>query len=895
MSALKKSLLPFVFSDAVILAMIWLVGAAIDRVWIGLDRSVPYWDQGAHLTIALQFLQAIQHANVFSSDWWTDLWRISSSYRSPFVYLATVPCLAIFGRGFEQALLVNLVFTGMLLGATYLLGKSLFNRQVGLWAAGLCLFPPIFAILRTDYLLDYGLTATVAVAFACLTCWRGAIATKQKGLRLWGWAIAWGCGLGITLLAKPTGLLFLFLPIAWMTIGSLARKRWGQLLQILVALLLAWCIFGGWFSTNWLTVLTSSDRSNSLWMAEGLNPDDPRSVWSYYLRQFPRMVSMPLLVVSLGCFCLALIVRVLKYFGVAKRLLLPSSPRAATEEENQNQNQPALHTQGVWRWLWIFLLGTYILLSLLHNKDPRHIMPILPVVLVVLARGITLWQTHWAIALRWGTLAVASCVLIVSLFPIPGADPLGNWISRRLPYMGTIWPQAQIISEVVKAEPYLQSTIGVIPNLADLNPMNVDFYGALADFQVYGRELGFSPENVLQDARSLSWYLSKSDDQGSVNYSAQAQKSLGQLVVESEDLEVRKTWKAPDGSQIRLHHRRLPFTIVEPLKEITPIAKLQLKSVKTPSVAIAGKPVQIAYEWIGNWEQLKNGLVLLTWQNEKTQTEKESNWTHDHAIGQGNLFERISQPDGTFRITENMAMLPPQEIKLGTYILKGKYLNRKTKESIPLEIPPIQIQIESGTPPQSTPPQSTQTPATPIEQAKNSQVNSPAIALPIFQTNFIPELDLITQLRQLGASMRLGKLDSVFKDISRINQYDPIQDYLNQAQLTIGDRANTEKLHPDLAYALGLAYVLQRKAPQAIAAFTQITQVTDPTNVWAWAYLGFVHLYSFQPQAAEAAFSKAAQLNPNIPELKTLRIVSAAMNFNISLAWERYQAERKPS
>ncbi|NJL09204.1 MAG: hypothetical protein HC908_00145 [Calothrix sp. SM1_7_51] len=56
--------------------------------------------------------------------------------------------------------------------------------------------------------------------------------------------------------------------------------------------------------------------------------------------------------------------------------------------------------------------------------------------------------------------------------------------------------------------------------------------------------------------------------------------------------------------------------------------------------------------------------------------------------------------------------------------------------------------------------------------------------------------------------------------------------------------------------------------------------------------MGFVNLYNFQPHSAETALETAFRLNSKIPEIKTLKIVSKAMLFNIKEALELYQGVR---
>ncbi|NES24305.1 MAG: phospholipid carrier-dependent glycosyltransferase, partial [Symploca sp. SIO3E6] len=170
-----------------LLGLIWLSGALCDRFWLALDHSIPAWDATNHLTGSLNYLDALQHAQWFSGEWWRSLWMLSSK-NPPLIYIVTAPFQQVFGTSPDQAILVNLLFSAILLGSVYKLGKHLFNQQVGLWAAGLCVLLPRLYEFRIHYLLDYSLTALIAASFCCLTVWRDT-KTRRQG---WLWSLGFG-------------------------------------------------------------------------------------------------------------------------------------------------------------------------------------------------------------------------------------------------------------------------------------------------------------------------------------------------------------------------------------------------------------------------------------------------------------------------------------------------------------------------------------------------------------------------------------------------------------------------------------------------------------------------------------------------------------------------------
>jgi tetratricopeptide (TPR) repeat protein len=206
-----------------------------------------------------------------------------------------------------------------------------------------------------------------------------------------------------------------------------------------------------------------------------------------------------------------------------------------------------------------------------------------------------------------------------------------------------------------------------------------------------------------------------------------------------------------------------------------------------------------------------------------------------------------------------MAMQPPKNLVAGTYTLTATYLNRKTGETAAIAVPPVSLRIDPAAPP-----------------------------LPA------PELDWVTQLRSLAAALPQGikGLNLAFDEIGRINQYDPMQDYVNQTRQAMEYRLQQEPKNRDFAYALALANVLKRRVGPAIAAMQKVAQL-DSQNPSAYAYLAFVNLYDFRPGAAQAALNTALKLNPNLPELQALSGVASLMRGNLAQAWQFAQAYRR--
>jgi 4-amino-4-deoxy-L-arabinose transferase-like glycosyltransferase len=872
-----------------VLGIIWLLGAISDRLWFAVDRSVPAWDQAEYLTSTLNYLQALQHPQWFSGEWWTNFWLLSTKI-PPLVYILTVPFLDIFGTGGDRATLVHLLFSAILLASVYNLGTKLFNRQVGLWAAAICVLLPGLYRFRLQFLLDFPVTAAITFCFYCLTMWKEEGRRKKeegrgkkeegRGKKEEGtlsqspplplspssffWAIAFGISLGLSILVKHTTVLFLFTPILWLTVGAVRQKAWGRLAQLAGALLLSTAVFGPWAKTNWLLILTGAKRATiDSAIAEGDPGLNTIDAWIYYWNHLPEHVSWPLLLIPLVGFIL--------YYW-----------------RNKADSRSILHLNSC-RWLAVFWVGAYLINSLNLNKDDRYVIPYLPVVAIFLAYCLTLWPQRWGKQIRWGTIGLAILMMLFHIWPLGGS--FGNSLvqvfspgNSSYPYLGKEWPHQEVIAEIIDTEPYLQSTLGVLPSTPEINQHNLNYYGALADFQVYGRQVATNIKEVPQDVRSLSWFLSKTGPQGSIRENIKKAQNAAVAAIETGGkFQLQKSWVLPDNTNLNLYRKRSHPVEIQPLHEAR--SQVQLEQVTVLAKPVPGVALPVTYIWSGPWQQLQSGLVLLTWQNQQSgdippgQTFR---ILHDRAIAQGTLHPGMLEADKFavgFRVVDRTAMLTPANIAPGSYNLQGTYLNRKTGETYPINVPQVTIKID----------------AEPVVIASQTRTGNEyekkfKIAETFPGNEDLPELDLVTQLREMAVNLPKGLpgLEPVFQQIGRINQYDPTQDYTVQAEQALAYRLRQEPNNVELAYALAFSRVLQQNVESAIAALEKVTKL-DSQNPYAYAYLAFVQLYGWHPKAAEMALKPALALNPNLPEIRILNGLAALMQGNLIQAWQDLQ------
>jgi len=728
--------------------------------------------------------------------------------------------------------------------------------------------------------------------------------------RAWGLSLAFGVAFGCTLYTKQTLLIFFVTPLLWLIGANLVQRRWERLAQLGAALAVAGAMLWPWFSTNWIFQIGAGVNSFvSAATAEGDPPFYTLEAWLYYWRDLPKAVSWPILGMGLAGWGLAWWQR--RGQRRSRRGLNPNDrgrdqgrdrsgesggdrgggyggDRGGEHSGDRSAPSPSASSAPhphLWRWYGAYILGGYVLWSCISNKDGRYILPYLPLLSLFLAQGLGYWRRRWW-RVPWLTVGLASLLLLLNLFPIAGS--LGQGLTglftpggQKWPDLNN-WPQKAAIATIAEAQPYQVVNVGLIGGSATVNSHTLTFYGLQQDFRIYCRDMGDRQSLQDSDLNSLGWFLTQQDptvDLLSLPDPNQGQETVQKLLQDPRFTQT-KTWPLPDGSQLQLFRRDpLPVT-VEPLAE--PPAHLlkqvnlfsdqtqpvYLEQVNFAPLAPPGVPVPITYTWVGPWSALSQGLVLLDWQQKlppipEAESTGIQTWIHDHGIGLGTLpplpiqanqvvlGPKVAPPEQWFRVTEHTAMLPPAAAIGGVYGLQAQYLNAKTGDLQPLAIPAVAITLDRDIPP------------------------SPSLAL-----------DWSSELRDLAPRLREGReaLDDIFDRLGRVNLYDPIQNYLLQAEKTLEVRLDRDPTNLDYAYALALDRVLQRDPIGARSALETVAQL-DAENPFAHAYGAFIHLVLFQPRKALKSLEPALALAPDNLELQALQAAAHLLSGNLWAAW----------
>ncbi len=183
-------------------------------VWLLLNRAPPEWDDSWYLTHSLVMFDALVEGGLsgYARGFLTAL-----GTKPPLITLLPTPVYLLLGRNPQVAYAVNLVSMLTLFAAVYCIGSRYWNRRVGLVAVYITGTMPLLYGLARWYLVDFTLTALLCLTVSLLTAAQAN--NNHKKILLCGFI----CGLG--LLTKITFLLYVSLPILWVSTRKRQRIR----------------------------------------------------------------------------------------------------------------------------------------------------------------------------------------------------------------------------------------------------------------------------------------------------------------------------------------------------------------------------------------------------------------------------------------------------------------------------------------------------------------------------------------------------------------------------------------------------------------------------------------------------------------------------------------------
>lgn len=192
------------WEDYFLLLIVWIFHSVLNIWYILKDTRPPGWDQSVHSLLSLAYFRGY------------DI-QTTSNYYPPGFHLSIAPFYTLFGESYDVGCFVNIVFLGILLFSIYGIGRTLFNREVGLISAIIISFIPVFISLQRDFLLDFALVSIISLTIYLLL--------KTDNFNNIKYSVLFGICFGFAFLIKWTAIFFIIAPLCWMIWQAAKEKK----------------------------------------------------------------------------------------------------------------------------------------------------------------------------------------------------------------------------------------------------------------------------------------------------------------------------------------------------------------------------------------------------------------------------------------------------------------------------------------------------------------------------------------------------------------------------------------------------------------------------------------------------------------------------------------------
>lgn len=306
-------------------------------LWYFLGHRPLHWDSADHLSYSLDTYKTLNNSQGISSLL-KNLIDVSWYY-PPLVYWAVIPFHAIFGLNDFAGFLEMTFFLILLVCSVYQIGKRVYNPEAGIFAAFCISMFPIVSEYSRDYMLDLPLAAMIAAAVYSL------IRTNDFSSR--NNCIKFGIMLGFGMLTKWTFILFVITPMIYFLWEgySLATKKFRIIVNFFISIIIGLVISLPWYLRNIISIL--SNRLNELGRSDLSFIEN----LVYYLKIIPEQISLVVTIL----FVIGIFLFFKNSFFLKRRLPL------------------------------YWLLGSYILITVINFKLPRFSIALLIPVSVLFA------------------------------------------------------------------------------------------------------------------------------------------------------------------------------------------------------------------------------------------------------------------------------------------------------------------------------------------------------------------------------------------------------------------------------------------------------------------------------------------------------------------------------
>ena len=465
-------------------------------------------------------------------------------------------------------------------------------------------------------------------------------------------------------------------------------------------------------------------------------------------------------------------------------------------------------------WFLIYLLNSYFIISLMSTKDIRFIMPIFPILCIYIA--IFLDSNVYKIFSSKSKKSILIISIICSLIFNKGILFSIN-SNNSSTYK---WPHSDIVNEIKKENKNLVSTLAVLPDTQEINTFNLEAEASMQGEYVSVRQVISNKETYKDDLEYFDWFLLKTGDQGVM--SNESKNLLNKYLLKSPSFLIQKQWYLPDKSKLMLLKRKSLNTY------------LIKKDCKNKSYLNINKiPEGINFNMFGKGKFLKSSSILIDFigKDFKTYT--------NFSVANG-YFHRDLDESSCFSITQDIPINFPEENKQELTI-KVRVLDKNDNTKL-VNLVDDKLILE------------------------DKSVNE----------NHIKMANKISKVELLGDFLRKGEYKKLFNLVGVINQSDPKQIYLKDAEKIYSQRYRENKNLKDL-YNILICQILQRDVVTSEKTINLILD-SDYSNGNAQIAKAIINIYLLDKKDARIAINNAKIYEKSKESDEIIKIIEGLTN-----------------
>jgi len=466
-------------------------------------------------------------------------------------------------------------------------------------------------------------------------------------------------------------------------------------------------------------------------------------------------------------------------------------------------------------WYLIYVLNCYLIISLMSTKEIRFIMPIVPIICIYIARFID--SKDYIIFSSNNKKFIVVVSIICSLF-----FTKNELLSQNLKNYSTYkWPHSDIINNIKNENKNLVSTLAILPDTREINTFNLEAEASKMGEYVAVRQVISNKDSYKEDLKFFDWFLVKTGDQGVMTN--ESKNLLNQYLLKSPSFLIHKEWYLPDKSKLLLLRRKSLNTY------------LLKKDCKVSASNLDIEAIQDGLKFNLNekGKLIKNSSILLeiTGDNFKTST--------DFSLANGSFHRNFDENSCYFLTQEIPITLPKEHLK--EFDLKARLLDTNG-------------------------------------QIKNLNLvnNKLTIEEELKKLNFLKMANKISKVELLGDYLRRGKFKKLFNLVGIINQSDPNQKYLEDAEKIYLQRYQDSKNLKNL-YNVLICQILQRKVSYAEKTVNLILD-SDYSNGNAQLAKSIINIYLLDKKDARLSLNNAKKFDKSDESTEIINFVEGLTN-----------------